>query len=446
MAGGALLLLVLIFFERHKRQHRRLARSPGYSNRSALRERLANVREGHNPRLCQEWFGMSEACFAAITQYLELRPESYRGIRVISGEEQLALFLDWAREAHSFRGCAKSTRVAPETARRYVRKVAERLCRNALETMTWPKPHELFGDTPKYQPFRGAVGAIDGCHCPVHESILGGDVLQRESWRNRKGFLSTNVLAVSTLGHTLRFLSIFPGAEGRANDARLFATIRRELREKIPNGGYLLGDAGFPLVRNFILTPYRGVRYHLKEWAASAEHRPSTPEELFNLRHAQLRNAVERIFGVWKRRFKVLSSPPEWRNIDDAMNVLRALAALHNLIRHCDSNTDEERLLTDDVIGDHPRDASRGDGGGRGGGGDRGDDEMHVEEEEEEEEEPTEEVLGDAAERAAAVQWRDGIRDALWRAYVAELRRRNLDVAPHEVDPDAIAAALHTRR
>jgi len=54
-----------------------------------------------------------------------------------------------------------------------------------------------------------------------------------------------------------------------------------------------------------ILTPYRGVRYHLKE-TARANQRPKNPKELFNLRHASLRNAIERIFGVVKRRFPIL--------------------------------------------------------------------------------------------------------------------------------------------
>lgn len=33
----------------------------------------------------------------------------------------------------------------------------------------------------------------------------------------------------------------------------------------IPHGRWLLADAGFPLCRELI-TPYRGVRYHLQEY------------------------------------------------------------------------------------------------------------------------------------------------------------------------------------
>ena len=35
-------------------------------------------------------------------------------------------------------------------------------------------------------------------------------------------------------------------------------------------------------------------------------YRPQTPQELFNLRHASLRNIIERLFGELKRKFKIL--------------------------------------------------------------------------------------------------------------------------------------------
>ena len=47
---------------------------------------------------------------------------------------------------------------------------------------------------------------------------------------------------------------------------------------------YYLGDAGYG-IRNGIITPYRGVRYHLKEFS---DHRPENAKELFNLRHSSL--------------------------------------------------------------------------------------------------------------------------------------------------------------
>ena len=64
---------------------------------------------------------------------------------------------------------------------------------------------------------------------------------------------------------------------------------------------YLL-DAGY-MNRNRLIAPCRGVRYHLKEYSICS---PENAKELFNLRHASLRNAIERAFGVLKKRFSII--------------------------------------------------------------------------------------------------------------------------------------------
>ena len=60
--------------------------------------------------------------------------------------------------------------------------------------------------------------------------------------------------------------------------------------------------------------------------------RPQNAKELFNLRHASLRNAVERIFGVLKRRFKILKTAPEY-NFETQIDLILALTGLFNFIR-----------------------------------------------------------------------------------------------------------------
>lgn len=59
--------------------------------------------------------------------------------------------------------------------------------------------------------------------------------------------------------------------------------------------------------------------------------RPKNPEELFNLRHAQLRNVIERIFGVFKNRFMVLVSKPAY-SLKTQAKLVSACAAVHNFI------------------------------------------------------------------------------------------------------------------
>ena len=49
------------------------------------------------------------------------------------------------------------------------------------------------------------------------------------------------------------------------------------------------------------------------------------------MRHASARNVIERIFGVLKRRFRILQLPPEYDMSIQAL-IPAALAALHNFI------------------------------------------------------------------------------------------------------------------
>ncbi|KAL0430948.1 UNVERIFIED_CONTAM: hypothetical protein Sradi_0720800, partial [Sesamum radiatum] len=76
---------------------------------------------------------------------------------------------------------------------------------------------------------------------------------------------------------------------------------------KVPTGNYYLCDNGYGNVEGF-LTPYKGVRYHLKEWDRGTGG-PQSSRELFNLRHASARNVIERTFGLLKTRWGILRSP-----------------------------------------------------------------------------------------------------------------------------------------
>jgi hypothetical protein len=73
-----------------------------------------------------------------------------------------------------------------------------------------------------------------------------------------------------------------------------------------PINKFRLGDGIYRLTM-YCLVPYQAIRYHLREWGARGE-RPVNKEELFNLRHAQLRNCIERAFGILKKMFPILSN------------------------------------------------------------------------------------------------------------------------------------------
>jgi hypothetical protein len=59
--------------------------------------------------------------------------------------------------------------------------------------------------------------------------------------------------------------------------------------------------------------------------------RPTDYKELFNLRHASLRNVIERIFGVCKRRFRLMAAAAEY-SLRTQSKIPGAVAVLHNFV------------------------------------------------------------------------------------------------------------------
>ncbi|KAK9034396.1 hypothetical protein V6N11_050563 [Hibiscus sabdariffa] len=183
-------------------------------------------------------------------------------------------------------------------------------------------------NSPRFYPyFKDCVGALDGTHvrASVPLSIQG-------RFRSRKGGTTQNVLAAITFD--LKFAYVLAGWEGSAHDSRVLTdALRRPRGFNIPEGKYYLADAGYG-IRNGIISPYRGVRYHLKEFS---DHRPENAKELFNLRHSSLRTTVERVFGILKKRFRVLDAEPFW-DFQTQVDVVLACTIIHNHIMGVDPN------------------------------------------------------------------------------------------------------------
>ena len=92
-------------------------------------------------------------------------------------------------------------------------------------------------------------------------------------------------------------------------------------------GKYYIGDLGYGN-KNGIFSPYRSVRYHLKEFS---DHPPENECEFFNLRHLSLRTTIERGFGVLKKRFWVLDAEPFW-SFETQVEVVLTCCVIHNHI------------------------------------------------------------------------------------------------------------------
>ena len=107
-------------------------------------------------------------------------------------------------------------------------------------------------------------------------------------------------------------------------------------------GNYYLCDNGYANSEGF-LTPYKGFRYHFKEWGPATE-RPQNAAESFNMRHTRARNVIERAFAVLKMRWGILRSA-SFYPIKVQIRMIMACFLLHNYIRSVMSVDPIEALI-----------------------------------------------------------------------------------------------------
>ncbi|KAG8501024.1 hypothetical protein CXB51_003119 [Gossypium anomalum] len=175
-------------------------------------------------------------------------------------------------------------------------------------------PSEIRKNPRFYPYFKYCIGVLDGTHvrASVPLNIQG-------RFRSRKVGTMQNVLAAITFD--LKFSYVLAGWECNAHDSHILSdALSRPRGLRIPKGKYYLADAGYG-IQNGYITPYRGVRYHLKEFS---DQGPENAKELFNLRHSSLRITIEHVFGILKKRFRVLDAEPFWnfRTQDDNMKMI----------------------------------------------------------------------------------------------------------------------------
>ena len=130
-------------------------------------------------------------------------------------------------------------------------------------------------------------------------------------------------------GFDLKFVHVHAGWEGSASDARVLQDALNHGFE-VPPGKFFLVDAGYANTTQF-LAPYRGTRYHLQE-QGRANQKPRDYKELFNLRHAQLRNHIERAIDILKMRFPIMRTGAHYP-VNKQVDISVACCVLHNFIR-----------------------------------------------------------------------------------------------------------------
>uniref|UniRef100_A0A8R7URF2 Nuclease HARBI1 n=1 Tax=Triticum urartu TaxID=4572 RepID=A0A8R7URF2_TRIUA len=285
---------------------------------------VREVLEGHELR-CKRDFRMEKYVFHNLVKCFRER-QLLQDERLVSVEEQVAIFLYTLSANASNRTLQGRFQHSGQTISIYFNKVLQSIMSLSGQLIQLPPINvpQKVSSNPKFMPyFQDCIGAIDGTHVPISISLR-----LQDPYRNRKGTLSQNVMVACNFDN--QFVHVSAGWEGSASDARVLQDAL-ENNFYVPEGKFYLVDAGYANTPNFI-APYRNVRYHLNE-QARCNQRPQNAKELFNLRHAQLRNHIERIIGVVKKRFPVLKCASHYP-IESQPDIVIACCALHNFIRN----------------------------------------------------------------------------------------------------------------
>ncbi|XP_072147857.1 uncharacterized protein [Setaria viridis] len=236
---------------------------------------------------CQVTFRMEPHIFKEVATYL--RRKRFIVDTRITVEEKLGFFLYMLSRNASYEDLAVTFGHSNDTfhchINHFFNKVIPTLSRRFLQSPNPNQVHPKILENPRYYPFfKNCLGAIDGTHIPVSISPE-----KHSPFKNRKGTLSINMMVACDFDLNITFIS--SGWEGSVTDSRVLRSAMSKDFQVPPSKFYLV-DGGYANIPSF-LAPYRGVRYHLKEFGAR-HRRPQNSKELFNHHHALLRNHVER--------------------------------------------------------------------------------------------------------------------------------------------------------
>ncbi|XP_052305353.1 protein ALP1-like [Populus trichocarpa] len=260
--------------------------------------------------------------------------ETHHGLkpsRRMSVIEKVAMFLFTIAVGASNRQVQERFQHSGETVSRCFKEVLKSLRLFAVEIIKpvdpqfTSTPREI-AMNPRFMPhFKNCVGAIDGTH--VRACVPAANQIP---FIGRKCVPTQNVMAACSFD--MQFMFVWAGWEGSAHDTRIFLEAIDNSTINFPKpleGKYYLVDAGYPNEYGY-LGPYKGERYHFQEFRRRGQ--PSGRKEVFNRAHSSLRNVIERSFGVWKQRWRILQNMPAYP-YKTQVEIVVASMALHNYIR-----------------------------------------------------------------------------------------------------------------
>ncbi|XP_035831514.1 uncharacterized protein LOC110866365 isoform X1 [Helianthus annuus] len=245
---------------------------------------------------CHELMRLSRDAFVLLCNHFKEK-NWLKSSRSISFEEKLAMFLTVIGHNERFRMVKRRFQHSTETIHRCFHEVLNAMMSFAREVINPTSSNAIANTSERHrklkQIFPGAIGALDGTL--VHAVV---PVDQQTCYRGRgKGECFQNVLAICDFD--IIFTFVWAGWEGIAHDSRVLKEVAFNPTSGFsfpPPDKYYLCDAAYTNTRGF-MTPYRNTRYWLADFR---RQRALTKEEKFNHAHAQLRNVIERSYGVLK--------------------------------------------------------------------------------------------------------------------------------------------------
>ncbi|XP_022860445.1 uncharacterized protein LOC111380994 [Olea europaea var. sylvestris] len=260
-----------------------------------------------NPEQCYAEFRMYPAMLRTFTHILcdEYRLHSGQQVDMY---EQVGMFLCILAHGKGYRQVRTLFNHYLQTIGHYFKIVLDAACEFAIRLIR-PDPNYNHGaehhvpNLNQHPLFENCIGAIDGTHV---QAILP---------RDERGGQEQRMIHACWLGLYIVLKLIFP---------------------ILPQENFYLVDSGFAH-RPGYMAPYKGsdILYHFQQFYDGETGRRRNfrnARERFNFRHSSCRNVIERAFGVWKVRWKILDRMPSY-NFKMQTAVVLATMGIHNFLR-----------------------------------------------------------------------------------------------------------------
>ncbi|KAL4590011.1 hypothetical protein LXL04_002929 [Taraxacum kok-saghyz] len=162
---------------------------------------------------CLQQLRMNRTAFVKLCRMLEIDGK-LKASRYLQIDEQVAIFLHVLAHHVKNRVVKFQFRRSGETVSKHFNNVVNAVIRLERKLFKKPEPISETSTDERWKWFKGCLGAIDVTHISVHVSEK--DIPR---YRNRKGEITTNVLAACT--PDMQFIYVLPGWEGSAADGRI---------------------------------------------------------------------------------------------------------------------------------------------------------------------------------------------------------------------------------